>query len=67
MKIIRLLFVLTVFALVGSIGAATIDSLGPVPDCHRFPNQPRCNEVVTVMTAYGPAKVGPFLWVRIAL
>jgi hypothetical protein len=43
MTMVRMLLVLTVFALVGSIGAASVDSFGPVPDCHKFPNQPRCN------------------------
>ncbi len=43
MKLGRVLVLLGMFVLVGSIGAATIDSFGPVPDCHKFPNQPRCN------------------------
>jgi hypothetical protein len=43
MKLGRLLVLLSLFVMVGGIANATIDSFGPVPDCHKFPNQPRCN------------------------
>jgi hypothetical protein len=43
MTLVRMLLILAVFALVGSIGASTVESFGPVPDCHAHPNQPRCN------------------------
>jgi hypothetical protein len=43
MKLVRVLLFFGVFVLVGSIGASTIETFGPVPDCQAHPNQPRCN------------------------